>query len=288
MFSVLPSSFLNQYGAYPVRSSRFSALHPCSYMGCRHHQAYVDPFEYDFEEPFDYYEEEQAQPMSVWVMAPRAVKRVTKRTGNDKKKAKKVPVSSENRSDNPVPAMMTKEKEKEEQNTTGNNNDDSVTVRRLPVDLDSPMTWDVKETEGAVVVRAGLPGVAPDAVRLTAERGCLQLCATRQHSDSQLQYHEEVQRVLPLPEGVDPASIEANWKDGVLEVRIPNPAGAVAEKQPVKIAIRDESPIAAVFAPEATKEEEQQESASKKKEDKMEAMPMASDRPVVVEETVKA
>ncbi len=46
------------------------------------------------------------------------------------------------------------------------------------------------------------------------------------------------ERSIAIPEGVDQAKIEANLKDGVLEVRIPMPAKAEAPAKQ-KIEIKD-------------------------------------------------
>lgn len=85
------------------------------------------------------------------------------------------------------------------------------------------------------VIRAELPGLDPDSdVDLTVVNNTLRLRAHRQeqteHKDKD-SYRSEFRygsfsRVLPLPEGCKEDDITATYRDGVLEVRAPQPEHA--------------------------------------------------------------
>lgn len=88
---------------------------------------------------------------------------------------------------------------------------------------------DVFEKEGALCVRADLPGVSRDDVNVELQDEALILSGERkreQESEERGTYRSEVsygsfQRVIPLPEGADLDKADASFKDGVLNVRIP-------------------------------------------------------------------
>ncbi|HEY1319766.1 MAG TPA: Hsp20/alpha crystallin family protein, partial [Streptosporangiaceae bacterium] len=89
------------------------------------------------------------------------------------------------------------------------------------------------------IVRADLPGINPDKdVELTISHGMLHIEAERREEEKREEkgfLRREVRygsfsRSLPLPEGVTEADIAASYKDGILEIRIPEPAREQAKK----------------------------------------------------------
>jgi HSP20 family protein len=86
---------------------------------------------------------------------------------------------------------------------------------------------DVREQEGKVVLTADLPGVDPEAVKLTVEDGVLVLAGTRPERG-------DFERRFALSKDVDPAKIEAAYAHGVLTVTLPKRA----EAQPRTIQIK--------------------------------------------------
>jgi HSP20 family protein len=99
--------------------------------------------------------------------------------------------------------------------------------------------------EGALVVRAELPGIDPEKdVELTVTDGMLHITAERRVEDrqeSEKYLRQELRvgsftRVLPLPEGVTESDITASYKDGILEIRVPLPEAPPTE-EPKKIAV---------------------------------------------------
>jgi len=93
--------------------------------------------------------------------------------------------------------------------------------------------------DGALVVRADLPGVDPDKdVELIVSDGTLHIEAERRQEEKREEkgyLRREVRygsfsRSLPLPAGTTEADITATYKDGVLEIRIPEPKHEEAKK----------------------------------------------------------
>jgi HSP20 family protein len=87
---------------------------------------------------------------------------------------------------------------------------------------------DVFEREGKLVVRADLPGLSKDDVRVEVQDGALVIEGERRHEreiERGGMYRAEriygtFSRVIPLPEGVDPDAAEARFDNGVLEVSL--------------------------------------------------------------------
>lgn len=89
--------------------------------------------------------------------------------------------------------------------------------------------------EGALVVRAELPGIDPEKdVSISIHDGMLHLRAERQDTQEQRdkdQYRSEFrygmfERTIPLPAGVTGKDVTATYKDGILDIRIPQPPQA--------------------------------------------------------------
>ena len=90
-----------------------------------------------------------------------------------------------------------------------------------------------------LVIRADLPGIDPDKdVELTISDRTLHIEAERREEEKreekgyvrrELRYGS-LSRSLPLPEGATEADITATYKDGVLEIRIPEPKHEPAKK----------------------------------------------------------
>ena len=108
-----------------------------------------------------------------------------------------------------------------------------------------PRDWipamDLAEDHGDYVVRADLPGVAEDDVKIELQDDVLTISGERKSEKEERKngYHRverasgRFARSLTLPDGVDPESVRANFDKGVLEVRIPKPA----ERQPHRVQI---------------------------------------------------
>lgn len=121
--------------------------------------------------------------------------------------------------------------------------------------LDLPESWVETMGEAAIrveefeennqlVVRAEVPGVNPDEdVEITVTEGTLRIMVQRKKetkSESKRHYRSEFQygsfvRTIALPAGATDKDVKADYKDGVLEVRVPiNGQHAEAKKIPIQ------------------------------------------------------
>ncbi len=97
---------------------------------------------------------------------------------------------------------------------------------------------DVVREEGNLLVRADLPGIRPEEVRIEIDQGMLTVAGQHEETSEDKRRHYlrrerhsgAFYRSLPLPEGVDPADVRATTRDGVVEVMIPLPAASTKEK----------------------------------------------------------
>ena len=87
---------------------------------------------------------------------------------------------------------------------------------------------DVSEEKDRYVVKAELPGLTPKDVNVTVENGMLTIRGEKKQESEEKgkNFHRierrygSFQRVLALPTTVDASKTEANYKDGVLTVRL--------------------------------------------------------------------
>ena len=99
-------------------------------------------------------------------------------------------------------------------------------------------TWwpavDIKENDGTLVVSADLPGVKKDDLKVEVAGDALVVKGERkeEHEETQGGWHRtersygEFYRAIPLPRGVNADQAQAQFKDGVLEVKVPLPDSA--------------------------------------------------------------
>jgi HSP20 family protein len=95
-----------------------------------------------------------------------------------------------------------------------------------------------------LVVRADLPGLSKDDVKVEVEDGVLAISGERreEHEENRDDSYRsertygEFYRAIPLPDGVNENQCEATFKDGVLEVTVaaPKQEERKAKKIPVK------------------------------------------------------
>jgi HSP20 family protein len=90
---------------------------------------------------------------------------------------------------------------------------------------------DIERKNNAVIVRADLPGVEPDEVKIEVQDGVLTISGEREEQTEKKEKtyvrHERrygsFMRSIALPDGVDPSEIKATTSNGVLEITIPLP-----------------------------------------------------------------
>ena len=87
---------------------------------------------------------------------------------------------------------------------------------------------DIEESAEAYTIRAELPGLSKEKVKVTVENGVLTLSGERdleRRVETKTFHrversHGTFTRSFTLPDDVDPESVAANFKDGLLEIQI--------------------------------------------------------------------
>jgi HSP20 family protein len=90
---------------------------------------------------------------------------------------------------------------------------------------------DLVETDESFVLRADLPGLSEEDIKIEFEDGTLTVSGDRkaEHESKNEGYYRverafgAFSRSLTLPQGIDPEAVTASFDRGVLEVRIPKP-----------------------------------------------------------------
>jgi HSP20 family protein len=95
---------------------------------------------------------------------------------------------------------------------------------------------DIVRRNGELVLRADVPGMESDDVKIEVEDGLLTISGERKESDEEdgkylrrERRYGSFSRSMTLPAGVDPSKIEAEVKHGVAQVTIPLSAGSKKE-----------------------------------------------------------
>jgi len=100
---------------------------------------------------------------------------------------------------------------------------------------------DVLREDGSLVVRADVPGIKPEEIKIEVADDVLTISGEHEDSSEQKGAHHvrrerrygSFARSMALPPGVEAEKIEATTHDGVVELRIPLPEEA--KKEPVTI-----------------------------------------------------
>ena len=119
---------------------------------------------------------------------------------------------------------------------------------KWPADSDSQLDWapsvDISETGEEYLIRAALPAVRKEDVKVTVDDGMLTLSGERRQKEDQQQekfhkvetFYGAFSRSFALPETVDEAAIRAESKDGVLTIHVPK--AKVEMKKPTTIKVQ--------------------------------------------------
>lgn len=102
---------------------------------------------------------------------------------------------------------------------------------------------DVEETGPEYLIKADLPAMKKEDVKISVQDGILAIEGERRHEeeDKGRKYHRVERsygtflRKMTLPTDVDAQKLVADFKDGVLSVHMPKAPAAVARKLDVKI-----------------------------------------------------
>lgn len=104
---------------------------------------------------------------------------------------------------------------------------------------------DISETDTEYLIKAELPEVKKEDVKVTFDQGMLTISGERRQESKEKNandlriesFYGSFSRSFALPDNVDPKNIQAESKDGVLRVRIPKTSPAKAE-QPLAIEVK--------------------------------------------------
>jgi len=118
---------------------------------------------------------------------------------------------------------------------------------RLPKQADAAMAWaprmDVFEKDGDLIVKAELPGVDKKDIQVSYDQGDLEIRGERKtESEVKEENYYRMERSagsfyrrMTLPFEVPAEKISAEYKDGVLQVRIPKPAEVKPEPKKITV-----------------------------------------------------
>ena len=105
-------------------------------------------------------------------------------------------------------------------------------------------TVDISETDGEYLIKAELPEVKKEDVKVTVENGVLTLQGERrQEKEEKSKRFHRVERSygsfvrsFSLPESVEESSVKADYKDGVLNLHLPKSEKVKPKAIDVKVA----------------------------------------------------
>src|SRR3979490_2023194 len=104
---------------------------------------------------------------------------------------------------------------------------------------------EISETDKAIEISAEMPGLERKDVEISIEDDTLTIRGEKrveEKDDKNVQHSERSYgvflRVLQLPAGIDPSSVQATMSNGVLKIAIPKPA----KPEPKKIEVKDADP----------------------------------------------
>ena len=124
---------------------------------------------------------------------------------------------------------------------------DRILEEFLPVrrEVEAPILIppvEVYETDKEVVVKVDLPGVKKEDIEITVKENAVVIRAERKEEREEKtenvhrseRFYGVIERVIQLPVEVNPDEAKAEYKDGVLEIRIPK--AQVEKEKKIKLA----------------------------------------------------
>ena len=121
--------------------------------------------------------------------------------------------------------------------STGNGGKEALTVAEW-----SPLV-DIVEDENEYRIKAELPAMKKEDVRLTVDNGVLTISGERKYEQEEKQEkHHRIERAygsflrrFSLPEDADGSKVTADYKDGVLHVHLPKSEKAKPKSIEIKV-----------------------------------------------------
>jgi HSP20 family protein len=108
------------------------------------------------------------------------------------------------------------------------------------------MEWlpvvDTYEKDESIVVKAELPGMKKEDISIDVKNNILTISGERKHEEKveksdfyrSERFYGRFQRCFTLPDSVDAEQVDASYKDGILEVKIPKTEESSAKKIEIK------------------------------------------------------
>ncbi len=104
-------------------------------------------------------------------------------------------------------------------------------------------TVDISETETEYLIRAALPAVRKEDVKVTYEDGLLTLSGERRQEEREKDekfhkvesYYGNFLRSFALPDAIDAETIKAESKDGVLTIHVPKAKAEMKKPTTIKV-----------------------------------------------------
>ena len=101
---------------------------------------------------------------------------------------------------------------------------------------------EISETDKAIEVTAEMPGLERKDVEISVDKDTLTIRGEKKVEENQKDKNVQLSersygvfvRVLQLPPGIDPASVQATMSNGILKLTIPKPAKSEPKKIEVK------------------------------------------------------
>jgi HSP20 family protein len=101
---------------------------------------------------------------------------------------------------------------------------------------------DTYEKDDAIVIKAELPGVSKENISVDVNNHVLSIRGERKNEKDvnednyfrRERFYGKFQRAFTLPDNVDPEKIDANYKDGILEVKVPKTEQSKGKKIEIK------------------------------------------------------
>ena len=102
---------------------------------------------------------------------------------------------------------------------------------------------DIAETDNEFIIKAEIPGVKKEDVKVTVDSGVLSIRGERKQEKEEKdkkfhrveRYYGSFTRSFTMPDNVDETKIEASFKDGMLNLRIPKTEAAKPKAIEVKV-----------------------------------------------------
>lgn len=102
---------------------------------------------------------------------------------------------------------------------------------------------DISETEQEYLIRAELPAVKKDDVRVTFDDGLLTVSGERKQKEEEKKekfhrvetFYGSFRRSFSLPENVDGAAIHAESKDGIITIHVPKAKVETKKAKEIKV-----------------------------------------------------